>query len=72
MNQELKDFLNDQSSNNNELEESITELSEKIDEKMKQAISEGMKFESQIPLELLKKKYLKYKKKYLNQKSGKY
>jgi hypothetical protein len=48
-----------------EIKKELDELSDSINEKFENAIKDGMKFESKIPPELLKKKYLKYKSKYL-------
>jgi len=69
MDKELKEFLKDTPSHDKEMDEfedSISELSQEIDKKMEKAISEGMVFKSQLPPDLLKKKYLKYKRKYLD------
>jgi len=53
-------------SDNDKIKYSISELTEKINKNINKAKSEGMIFESKIPKSLLKNKYLKYKKKYLN------
>lgn len=52
-----------------EIKKELDQLSDSIENKFQDAIKNGMEFKSEIPPELLKQKYLKYKAKYLALKS---
>ena len=52
-----------------EIKQELDQLSESIEEKFQDAVKNGMEFKSEIPPEMLKQKYLKYKAKYLTLKS---